>query len=218
MRCHQVQDCVAPLLDGTLVLPEREAVQRHLTGCAICRTALAAEQQLRQALRQMPIEPASPAFAARALRTARGQERHSRPAFAAGFASAMVAGLLLWGAAGLWFSGDVAQSSLPEVVLTIDQPRTVNLVFDAPGEFSNATLALSLPEQTELEGFPGQRELIWQTNLHQGQNLLALPLIARDVRGGELIATLVYGNKQKTFRLQMDVQPRRQGQFNRSTV
>ena len=63
----------------------------------------------------------------------------------------------------------------------------------------------TLPDGVELAGFPGQREIAWQTNLVEGKNLLPLELIALTLVGGEVLARLEHDNRKRTFRLRIEV-------------
>ena len=66
-------------------------------------------------------------------------------------------------------------------------------------------LTVTLPDGVELDGFPGQREIAWQTSLNEGKNLLPLKLIAVSPMGGEVLARLEHGDRDRTFRLRIDV-------------
>jgi len=83
----------------------------------------------------------------------------------------------------------------------MNQARTVKLVFEAPMDLAEVTLSVELPENVELEGYAGQRQLVWQTSLNKGQNILALPVIAIGNGQGELVAQLSYGDKTKQFHI-----------------
>jgi len=61
------------------------------------------------------------------------------------------------------------------------------------------------PEGVELVGFENQREIVWQTDLVRGKNLLVLPIIARNREGGSLIAEIRHGNQNKQFGLRIKV-------------
>ncbi len=89
--------------------------------------------------------------------------------------------------------------------MALEEPRTVNLVFASATSLDSATLTVSLPEGIELEGFPGQREISWETSLSEGKNFLPLTLIALTPTGGELLARLEHDDRDRTFRLQVDV-------------
>jgi len=89
--------------------------------------------------------------------------------------------------------------------MTLEEPRTVNLVFASATALDNATLTVSLPDGIEVAGFPGQREITWQTSLNEGKNLLPLKLIATSPFGGEVLARLEHDNRNRTFRLRVEV-------------
>jgi hypothetical protein len=55
--CEKVRTQLAMLLYGELSFDEEEAVDRHLEGCAKCRTALEQQRQLHAAFDQVEVEP-----------------------------------------------------------------------------------------------------------------------------------------------------------------
>jgi hypothetical protein len=69
----------------------------------------------------------------------------------------------------------------------------------------SATLTVTLPAGVELAGFPGQREVSWETSLTAGRNLLPLKLIALTPVGGELLARLEHEDRERLFRLQVNI-------------
>jgi hypothetical protein len=66
-------------------------------------------------------------------------------------------------------------------------------------------LTVTLPEGIELAGFPGQREITWETSLVEGRNLLPLELVALTAAGGEVLARLEHDNRGRTFRLRVNI-------------
>jgi hypothetical protein len=91
------------------------------------------------------------------------------------------------------------------VTIAMQQEHTVRLVFSSAQALDSATLTVSLPDGIELAGFPGQREITWQTSLQEGKNLLPLTLIALTPSGGEVLARLEHKDRNRTFRLRVDV-------------
>jgi len=91
------------------------------------------------------------------------------------------------------------------VTMSLEEPRTINLVFASKEPLDTATLTVMLPQGVEMQGFPGQREVTWQTSLNAGKNLLPLKLIATSPVGGEVLATLEHDDRGRTFRLRVDV-------------
>ena len=125
-----------------------------------------------------------------------------------GFGSAVAAGLVLWLVAGFFLDAPrlpQPAGDIPGVAMTLEEPRTVNLVFASKTALEAATLTVTLPDGIELAGFPGQREIRWKTSLAEGRNLLPLELIALTPAGGEVLARLEHDNRKRTFRLRIEV-------------
>mgnify|MGYP000647500779 FL=1 len=125
-----------------------------------------------------------------------------------GFGSAVAAGLVMWLIGGFFLGApqpNTPVADIPGVVMTLAEPQTVNLVFASKSKLDAATLTVTLPDGVELAGFPGQREIAWQTNLAEGKNLLPLELIALTPSGGEVLALLEHENRKRTFRLRIEV-------------
>jgi len=207
MNCNTAHTQFDDLLDGSLTLVQVELLQQHLHVCPDCRQALQQEQAFRQLMRSHPVPPASPGFAARALRcTSRQHKSRSHQGFVKGFSSAMAAGLVLWVAAAVFLPGTQQTESLQNVKLVLNESRTVSLVFNVPHELVDATLSMQLPAHVELVGYPGQHQLTWKTKLRQGKNVLSLPIVAHHLKPGELVSKVSYGGEEKTFRLKLQVQ------------
>ena len=125
-----------------------------------------------------------------------------------GFGGAIAAGLAVWMIGGMLMTTPElpdAGANIAEVSMALEEPRTVNLVFSATEAMHNATLTVSLPAGVELAGFPGQREISWETSLSEGRNLMPLKLIAWTPAGGELLARLEHDDRDRVFRLRVDV-------------
>ena len=140
--------------------------------------------------------------------THEGSRRQRNRWLLAGFGSAVAAGAALWVVSVLFLAAPdlpVAEPTIPGITMTLEEPRTVNLVFSSAQQLEVATLTVQLPEGIEMSGFPGQREISWQTSLNAGKNLLPLKLIATSPIGGEVYATLVHNERGRTFRLRVDV-------------
>jgi len=209
MKCTDIQKYLDDYLDDAMSLGEQKAVESHIEQCATCQQALEEYRNVRQALRSLPVEDASPDFEAKVFAEVRNHYgahngKHFGNRFVAGFATAMVASLALWFTSTVYspqFDDTMPQSGPQVVNLAMNQARTVKLMFDAPTDLAGVTLTVELPENIELEGYTGQKQLVWQTNLNKGQNILALPVIAIGNGQGELVAQLNYGDKTQRFRI-----------------
>ena len=168
------------------------------------------DQEVLELLKDYPTAEASAGFYDRALARAthEGTRRQRNRWVMTGFGSAVAAGLVMWLIGGFFLAAPQTSApvaDIPGVVMTLAEPRTVNLVFASKSKLDAATLTVSLPDGVELAGFPGQREIAWQTNLAEGKNLLPLELIALTPSGGEVLALLEHENRKRTFRLRIEV-------------
>jgi len=168
------------------------------------------EQELHELLKEYPAPEAPADFYERALVIAarQGARRQRNRSIMTGFGGAVTAGLAILLVSGL-FTGDSAppapEAQIPGVTMALAEPRTVNLVFSSTEALDSARLSVILPAGIELAGFPGQSEVTWETSLAKGRNLLPLKLVALTPAGGEVLARLEHDNRNRTFRLRVDV-------------
>jgi hypothetical protein len=168
------------------------------------------DPELRALLKDYPMPKASSGYFDLALvrATHEGSRRQRNRWIMTGFGSAVAAGLVLWMVGGFLLTTPdlpVADPAIPGITMTLEEPRTINLVFASAEPLDIATLTVRLPDGIEMSGFPGQREVTWQTSLNAGKNLLPLKLIATSPVGGEVYATLRHDNRSRTFQIRVDV-------------
>lgn len=96
----------------------------------------------------------------------------------------------------------------PAVTLTIDEPRTINLVFGARSALADVELTVDLPPGIELVTHPGERRVVSRAALAAGDNALPLTLVARSGPGGQLAARLRQRDDRKVFVVDVTVEPR----------
>lgn len=140
--------------------------------------------------------------------THEGSRRQRNKWLLTGFGAAIAATFAVWMIGGMLLTNPNvpdAGAVIPGVTVALEEPRTVNLVFASATALDGATLTVSLPDGIELAGFPGQREITWETSLTEGKNLLPLTLVALTPTGGELLARLEHEDRNRTFRLRVDV-------------
>ena len=168
------------------------------------------DREIQALLKDYPTPAAGAGFYDRALARATHEStrRQRNRWLMTGFGSAVAAGIALWIIGGFFLSTPELPASAPEIPgikVTLEEPRTVNLVFASATALDSATLTVTLPDGVELAGFPGQREIAWRTNLSKGKNYLPLELIAVSPVGGEVLARLEHDDRGRTFRLRIDV-------------
>ena len=168
------------------------------------------DQEIQALLKDYPMPEATAEYFDRALvrATHEGSRRQRNRWLMTGFGSAIAAGLALWMIGGFFLTMPElpnADPTIPGITMTLEEPRTINLVFASSEALGRATLTVQLPPGIEMSGFPGQREVTWETSLTVGKNLLPLKLIATSPQGGEVFATLRHDDRGRTFRLRVDV-------------
>lgn len=204
MNCKDIDRNLDDFLDQQLSEQEISEFKHHLSHCEECAQKVDRARLLMGELKSLAVPLPGAGFEHRVFEKVREQyvnpRQHHRFRFAAGFATAALAGLVLWLVNGLFFVNPPMDQ--PAMIrLAQHDVQTVNLVIDSDQAFEQVRLSIALPEHAELQGYPGMRTLDWVTNLHQGQNILALPVRALGMGQGELVAQLTYGEKVTTFRV-----------------
>ncbi|MDH4126136.1 MAG: hypothetical protein OEW64_11995 [Gammaproteobacteria bacterium] len=172
------------------------------------------DARIQALLKDYPMPQAAAGFYDQALAraTVKGARRERNRWLLSGFGGAIAAGLALWllsstllHTPGMQSAGDTVSASIPGITMTLEEPRTVNLVFASATALDAVTLTVTLPAGVELAGFPGQSEVSWETSLTAGRNLLPLRLVALTPVGGELLARLEHENRDRLFRLRLNI-------------
>ena len=217
MNCRDRQELIAEYLNGELATAQNTEMTAHVNSCGQCKAALEQQKALRNALRQMPVEPARSGFAQAALQHARlahatEKTPHPQPVtkhqpifrhwFAAGFGGAMAAGMALWAVFSLIGPFQPA-SELPMFTVSVQQTRNVSVAINVPEDMDGVTLTVALPENFELSGHHGKRQIAWQTRLKKGRNVLTLPVLATAQGQGQLVARVARDQQSKLLRVNL---------------
>jgi hypothetical protein len=168
------------------------------------------EREVLELLQDYPAPAADEGFYERALlrATHEGSRRQRNRWMMTGFGAAVAATIAAWVIGGMLLGEPQlpdAESAIPGVTIALAEPRTINLMFASRTALDSATLTVTLPDGIELDGFPGQREITWETSLSEGKNVLPLTLVAVTPAGGELLARLEHEDRDRTFRLRVEV-------------
>jgi anti-sigma factor RsiW len=204
MECSEFALRLDDLLDGRLDALGRKSLQEHLERCADCRKRHEHAVAVLEAVRKLTPPAPHPGFIEQALsRATRPVPVAARSKWRPVLGMALAASLVLGVALGVFLA--TRPDPVQAVVLTIDQPETVRLIFNSAKPLKAATVSLALPENVELVGYGGRRELSWQTDLREGGNLMQLPLVVRGATKQDLVASLSHGGSSKTFRLKIEI-------------
>lgn len=210
MSCTHINEKLDDYIDGVLAEPETALLAEHVASCDSCRLSVEREWRLRGLLRDYPVPAPDAAFfeqvIAKAVHVSSMRKRKRR--IMTGFSGAIAAGVIAWLIGGMWLTtADFPEpaGTIAGVTMSLEVPRTINLIFSSASELDDAVLTVSLPPGLEIEGLAGQREITWKTSLRAGKNILPLTLIATTPHGGELLARLEHDNRDRTFRIHVTV-------------
>ncbi len=214
MSCTHINEKLDDYMDSTLDAAEIAALDEHIDSCDACRHTVESAQRLRGLLRDYPVPAPDATYFDQALArashvsTLASTNRQRNRWIMTGFGGAIAAGLIAWIIGGMLLqTPDLPDpaASIPGVTMALEEPRTVNLVFSSATDLNDAVLTVNLPAGIEIEGFAGLREITWMTSLQAGKNILPLRLIATTPHGGELLARLEHDDRNRTFRIRVNV-------------
>ena len=114
------------------------------------------DQALQALLKDYAVPDAAESFYEQALARAthEGAHRQKKRWLMTGFGSAVAAGLVLWLIGGFFLTtppSPTANPDIPGVTMTLEQPRTVNLVFASGAALDSAMLVAGARLRGELE-------------------------------------------------------------------
>ena len=200
MQCEDAVETIRTV--GSQPGASLRAAMEHAANCADCQSALRALEVIRT-LRDEPAPIVADGAIDRAVdrALATGPSQRYRRGFWTGLASgaaiaatiaAVAVGVLLWGSGG-------APVAIPEVRAALNQPSNVTVALESPEPLENAEVRVELRGGVELDGYAGQRELRWSTDLDRGVNQLTLPVVAIDAHGGQVLVEVTHGQRRRTF-------------------
>jgi hypothetical protein len=201
MRC---EDAIEVVGDARVRGDELRAALDHTASCDDCRAALSALDALRT-LRGEPVPTFEQSAVERAIDRALTESpaQRYRRGFWSGLASgAAIAATVAAAVVGVWVfgtGGDSAPAAVPEVRIALHKRSDVTVTLESPEALANAEVRVQLRGAVALDGYDGQRELKWSTNLDRGTNQLTLPVVASDATGGQVLVEVTHGDKRRTF-------------------
>lgn len=208
MECSEFRSNIDAFLDGDLPIDQQKQVLDHQIQCSACRANLIEAQRIQKLLRDLPVPEPRIGFHDRVLAVATEKTRPKQSrSFTGGFISAIAAGLVIWIVVGLFNGEKITNGSnaIPGISIALNDTRNVKVTFNSQRALKDATISLIIPDNVQLTGYPGQRELKWKTNLSPGSNYLRLPIMAVKAADGQLIVKIEHQNKTKTLRLNLKI-------------
>jgi hypothetical protein len=202
MNCEQAVELLTGPVEPANAA-ERRLATEHAAVCADCRGAVVSVHALR-VLSLMPVAASPEGAFRRALDRATSstsREQESSRGFwvglGAGLAVAACIALAVFALLSLSLAPDV--SSTPRLSLAVNESRDVNISLTSSEPLFDAEIRVTLSGSIDLQGYAGQRELSWHTDLDAGTNQLTLPIVATGTDGGQLLVEVIHSGKRRTF-------------------
>ncbi|MBT8068246.1 MAG: zf-HC2 domain-containing protein [Gammaproteobacteria bacterium] len=208
MSCEFDKDRLRALAHGSIAGEERESVLAHVDRCEDCRAALRGAEALAElAARDTGTPPAGlfEAVVEKAVSQPARAPRDNRFWMGAGFgaiAASLLAVALFFG----WTDNFEPTASVPEFVVSLEEPRQMNLAFETDRVLDGATITIVLSGSVEIDGYGARRELSWTEDLAAGVNRLSLPVIANGFEGGQMVVRLEHPQSEQVFVVRLQVE------------
>lgn len=199
----QLDDYLDNYLDNLLTPLEEEAITVHLSECASCREQYLQMHMMLQRSKEIPTPKMAADFTARALHSARPTTDYRM--IRTGLGAALAATFVLWFGFIIQDTPQSTQTDLKTVVLNVEEPKTIQLAFNAQNTVHNVSFNLMLPDGISLQNRPGKNEYSWNGKLNKGRNVLKLPLVGRKNITGELVARIEQNGEFREFHVPMHV-------------
>jgi len=208
LSCDFDKDRIRALANGSLAGAEQDSALAHVDRCEDCRAALRGAEALAElAARDTGTPPAGlfEAVVEKAISQPARIRRDSRFWMGAGF-GAIAASLLALALFFGWTDSRVPTSSVPEFVVSLEEPRQMNLAFETDRVLDGARITILLSGSVEIDGYGPRRELSWTEDLEAGVNRLSLPVIANGFEGGQMVVRLEHPQSEQVFVVRLQVE------------
>jgi hypothetical protein len=203
MNCETVRDLIRPVASQSLDDEARDAAMTHISNCPDCRAALRGAEALSELRLRETIEPNNQFFD-RVIKvsseTKSQASGHGRFWVGAGFGGAIAASLIALAFTLGWINPQISDDSrTAEFVVTLDDPRQMNLAFETDQNLDGAIISIMLSGDVQIAGYGMQRELSWSEDLDAGINRLSLPVFANGIDGGQMVVRLQHPLSEQLF-------------------
>lgn len=203
MKCEDVVNVLQGASRGNDPAGRRIA-EDHLAACDSCRSAVRAVTVLQTESSASIPEPPPGAFERALLSAAQrpnAQASGRRSGFwwGVGVGGALAAAITLAVLGVLPAVRQPAATAAPGVTIALYETRDVNIALDSPVALAGAQIHVVLRGAIGLQGFEGERELRWSTDLSRGVNQLTLPVVALGADGGQLTVEVQHQERRRLF-------------------
>jgi len=203
VKCEYANLFLNDYADAQLTDEQNSAIQNHIEICLKCREALTEIQGVKKEVRAIHLaDNISDDFMDQAIENAIKHAKHnhhlqtSRSTMRSKLSYiAIAASFLIVFSLGFMFIDEKDSN------IQIVQEQDINLLFEATETLANVTFTVILPANIEMPGYPGSKQISWQGSIHQGKNLLSIPIINLGTKKGTISAELQHQNKKRTFKI-----------------
>ena len=209
MNCDFIADNMAQVVYARLPKEKMAQCRRHLFTCSECADAVRGAEAL--ALLRNCGQRAVPEGLFDKLSSALQEPSQDLASSGkrvwayAGLGSVLAASLLVAVMGIGWVGQDVDESEyVAQFAAAVSEPTIMNVAIEADRPLQDATISILLSGDVALDGFGGEREVTWITNLEQGVNRLQLPVIALDASGGKMIVRLDHPDTEQVYVVDVD--------------
>jgi len=203
MNCDEFAERTDRYVAGTLSGNEIAQWCAHADSCRECREARHGAEALRLLKARDAGRPDDELFrnlSASLDGLPRGRRLRSRFWLGSAFGGAVAASLFAVLLASGWITPPAAPTPGEDVFhVALAERRDMHIAIEAREALQGAKISILLAGGIELDGYPGQRELEWTTDLDAGVNHLALPVIAEKLAGGRMVVRLSHPKSEQVF-------------------
>lgn len=163
---------------------------------------------LRQALRKLPVPEPRPQFVAAAIAKATAASAHESRAQTPSrhrlrellLSWHLWLGAVLGGAVAATLTVMLLRPADPPaapIALALHEARSIDVLIDSERELRDATIRIVASGSVVLDGFENERQIDWRADLEKGNNLLTLPILARNQGAGRLVAIIEHEGRTR---------------------
>ncbi|MET0660189.1 MAG: hypothetical protein ABW110_18760 [Steroidobacteraceae bacterium] len=100
-----------------------------------------------------------------------------------------------------------APPATPVLALALHETRDIDVLIDSERELRDATIHIVASGSIVLAGLDNERTIEWETDLDRGSNLLTLPVAARSMGKGQLVAWIEHDGRMRRVAIDITVRP-----------
>ncbi len=207
MKCEKTQSLLNDYIDDTLSVLHAEVVNNHCHTCADCARQLESLRLQKEALKSLPVPPASDGFEKRVFATATQDTRaaqnihNNQGSFYKFATAAMISALVMW--LGLFNDTKTGNDDL-ELVSVGAEIRIIKVAIDSEHALDAVNMRVELSENLELKGFGNKKQIHWTTHLRQGVNVISLPIVGIAQGEGDITTRIQLNGKEKVMRIKTE--------------